>query len=380
MEEYARHQRMWRLLQALIRRWICRRFNMTHEDLHVDGPVLLIPNHASAWDPLLVAISLRDKHVYYVASEHLFRLGFVSRLINYFVAPIPRRKASSGTDTVKACLRHLRAGHSVCLFAEGEQCWTGQNNPVFSATGKLAKSSGATLVTYRLEGAYLSLPRWGKGIRRGRVYGHPVGIYPPEMLKTMSAQEVNDLINRDIAEDAWERQRQSPVAYRGRNRAEGMERALYLCPRCCRIGTLRTHGNRIFCDCGLDLEYTETGFFRPEEPFATLADWDKWQREKLRNRDFPHSRESGLLFSDTDVSLSRIAAGHEESAIASGELLQYENCLECAGFRFPLEKISNMAAVLTSRLLLTVEGEYYEIHSDRGANLRKYLDIWEEQK
>ena len=216
MDTWQRHQHIFRLINRTISHPICQKFNMTHEDLHVDGPILLVPNHASAWDPLLVAASLRDKQVYYVASEHLFRLGLVSHVIDYLVAPIPRRKASTGMDTVKACLRHLKAGHSVCLFAEGEQCWAGQNNPIFPATGKLAKSSGATLVTYRLEGAYLSLPRWGRGIRRGRVHGHPVGIYPPEALRDMSAEEVNDLITRDIREDAWERQRQEPVPYRGK--------------------------------------------------------------------------------------------------------------------------------------------------------------------
>ena len=147
MEPYLRHQKIWRGLYALANRWICRKFNMTHEDLHVEGPVLLIPNHVSAWDPLLVAMSLRDKQVYYVASEHIFRLGFVTKLLEWLVGPIPRRKASSGADTVKACLRHLRAGHSICLFAEGEQSWDGLTQPIFPATGKLAKSSGASLVT-----------------------------------------------------------------------------------------------------------------------------------------------------------------------------------------------------------------------------------------
>ena len=220
-------------------RWVCRKFNLTHEDLHVDGPVLLIPNHVNAWDPLLVAMSLPKKQVYFVASEHIFRLGFVSRLLNWLVAPIARRKASSGTDTVKACLRHLRDGHSICLFAEGEQSWDGLNGHILPATGKLVKSSGATLVTYRLEGAYLSKPRWAKTVRRGRVHGRPVNIYPPDVLKTMSAAEVNAAIERDTFEDAWARQRQWQQDYRGKKLAEGLERAMYLCPRCRRFGGKR---------------------------------------------------------------------------------------------------------------------------------------------
>ena len=164
MDPYTRHQKAWHILYPVLRPWICRKFNLTHEDLHVDGPVLLIPSHTCAWDPLLVAMSLPGKQVYFVASEHLFRMGLVSRLLEWVVAPIPRRKASSGADTAKACLRHLKAGHSICLFAEGEQCWEGHSGTVFPATGKLAKSSGATLVTFRMEGGYLSLPRWGRGV------------------------------------------------------------------------------------------------------------------------------------------------------------------------------------------------------------------------
>jgi 1-acyl-sn-glycerol-3-phosphate acyltransferase len=376
MDVYERHQRIWRVLHGPVSRWICRKFNMTHEDLKIDGPVLLIPNHVNAWDPLLVAMSLKDKQVYYVASEHLFRLGLVSRLLNWLVAPIPRRKASSGTDTVKACLRHLRAGHSICLFAEGEQCWDGRNNPVFTATGKLAKSSGATLVTYRLEGAYLSKPRWAKSVRRGRVHGHPVNIYPPEQLKAMSPAEINAAIERDCFEDAWQRQREWRQLYRGKKLAEGLERAMYLCPRCRRIGTLKTENDRIFCDCGLSLRYEETGFFSPAEPFETLADWEDWQKQALHGRSFEKTGEA--LFSDPEVLLTEIKSDHGEKELGRGMLTLYEDRLCCAGREFPLAEIRDMAPVQTYLLLLSVGEQYYQIRSDEGANLRKYLETWSE--
>ncbi len=376
MDNYPRHQRIWRVLYALTHRWICRKFNLTHEDLHADGPVLLIPNHVSAWDPLLVAMSLRDKQVYYVASEHLFRMGLLSRLICWLVAPIPRRKASTGTDTVKTCLRHLRAGHSVCLFAEGEQSWDGRSIPIFPATGKLVKSSGATLVTYRLEGGYLSLPRWGRGVRRGRVHGHPVGIYPPDLLKTMSAEAINELINRDIQEDAWQRQRETPVPYRGRRRAEGLERALYLCPACRGIGTLQTKDDRIFCSCGLELHFIETGFFAPDQPFSTIAEWEDWQRQALHDLDVPPGT---LLFSDEKMSLSKISTDHGERRIGGGTLQQYTDRLVCGEYSFPLKEINNMAVVLTGLLLFSYQGEYYQIRAEKSANFRKYLEIWRNQ-
>ncbi len=348
---------------------------MTHEDLEVEGPVLLISNHACAWDPLLVAMSLRKKHVYYVASEHILRLGLVSRILNWLVAPIPRRKAVVGTDTVKACLRHLRAGHSICLFAEGEQCWTGISGPILPATGKLVKVCGATLVTYRLEGAYLSLPRWGRGVRRGKVHGHPVGIYPPDQLKAMDPQEINELITRDIREDAWQHQQRETVEYRGKRTAEGLERALYLCPRCHQIGTLRTCGDRLSCACGLDLRYTAAGFFFPEIPFRTIAEWDIWQREALGKRDFQHT-DKDQLFSDRSVALSKVSTDHRDEPLEQGELIQYEDRIACGKTSFLLKDIRNMADVLANRLLFSCQGEYYQLKSDNGVSFRKYLEIW----
>ena len=233
------------------------------------------------------------------------------------------RKASTGMDTVKACLRHLHAGHSVCLFAEGEQCWDGRTGPIFPATGKLVKSSGASLVTFRLEGGYLSLPRWGKNICRGAVRGHPVACYSPEQL-----------------------------------------------------GTLRTGGARISCSCGFERTYTEYGFFDPKEPFETLADWSLWQKELLHSGEFAHDGE--LLFEDGGLELKRVHPDHSEEVLAVGALRQYDDRLECGDQRFFMTEISSMAMVQTHLLLFTCKDAYYELRSSAGVNLRKYLDIWKE--
>ena len=69
-------------------------------------------------------------------------------------------------------------------------------------------------------------------------------------------------------------------------------------------------------------------------------------------------------------------AGHREEQLGAGGLQLYEDRLVCAEHCFPLNRISSMADVLASRLLLTVDGEYYEILSRNGVNLRKYLEVW----
>lgn len=373
MDEFERHRRNWKYLHALFHAIIPPLFHMTYEQVEVDGPILLVPNHVTAWDPLLVAMSLKNKQIYYVASEHLFRLGPVTRVLEHLVAPIPRRKGTTGADTAKIMLRHLKGGRSVCVFAEGAQTFDGRTMPIFPATAKLAKRSGATLVTYRIEGGYLSWPRWASNLRRGAVHGHPVGVYPPEQLKTMNAREVENLIVRDIQENAFERQKVWPHKYRGFKLAEHLERTIYLCPKCGSVDSMASRGNRFTCRCGFSVRFTEMGTFEPSVPFEDLAQWEDWQAQQLRNREFRHGR--ALLF-DTGVQLTQVFSNHEEIPIAYGAMELYEDKLVCCGLELPLDEITDMSVTRTRLLMLSFRNKYYEICAAKNANVRKYYEIW----
>ena len=378
MDEHVRHRVIWNLLQPLARLWIPFRFRLECEPIREKGPMLLIVNHVTAWDPLFMALAMGRKQIYYVASEHILRAGFAGKLIKWLVAPIARRKGAASLGTVKECLRHLRSGHSVCLFAEGEQSWDGRSIPVVKGTGSLAQAAGVQVVTYRLEGGYLSLPRWGKGLRRGRIRGRVTGVYSPALLGGLAKEDINRLLNKSIQENAWERQRQEKARYMGKRPAESLERLLYLCPGCGCVGTLQSRGDQLFCPCGLRLTYTDTGFFSPDVPFADLSEWEDWQREQLHRRRFVCAEKGGCLFSDEAIELMRIGEGHTQTLLGTGHLAQYEDRLECAGHCFSLDDIPDMAMTQANRLLFTGADGYYQLRALNGANLRKYLEIWKE--
>ena len=379
MDAYKRHQWIWALIQHFLFP-VIHAFRLDYEPISVDGPILLIANHVTACDPLLVAAALGKKQVYFVASDHILRQGMAGRFIQWGLGPIPRRKGSSTLVTVKECLRHLRSGHSVCIFGEGEQSWDGRSIPVVKGTGSLALAARVPLVTYRLEGGYLSLPRWGKGLRRGHVQGRVTGVYSPDALAAMGKNEINRLLNKSIGENAWKHQKEDGVRYRSRHAAEYLERCLYLCPGCNCIGTLKSRKDRLFCSCGFEARYTETGLFEPDSPFSNLAEWEDWQKEQLHRRRFSCTGEKGLLFSDADVSLTRIDEENHPALIAKkAAIRQFEDCLTCADRVFPLDEIRDMAMTQADRLLFSTGASYYEIRCGGRTNLRKYLEIWKEQ-
>ena len=394
-DTWGRHVRIYSVISPLLGGLLKRKFNFTCQSPDKDkltGPAIVIANHSCAWDPLFMAAAMKRRHMYFVASEHILRWKVLGPVLNYLVEPIPRKKASAGTGTVMMCLRHLRAGHSVCLFAEGEQTWNGITRPIAPATGKMVSKSGATLVTYCIEGAYLSLPRWARGIRKGKVYAHPVGIYPPEVLRGMKPEEINELINRDIYFNIWEWQKSlpgGPVVFRIKGNepgpAERLEKCVFTCPECGKIGTLSSAGDEIRCRCGARIRYTATGMFDPPEPFHSVPEWEAFDREEiLRITDAAKKEEkSSVLFEDKTASLTRIREGHSEEELGSGRLAlesaDGKLSLKIAGHTFELEDISMMALVLSNILLFSAGKEYCQIRSN-DANLRKYLYAWEHIK
>ena len=381
MDEYERHKRMWNLLQRFLF-ILVRAFRLDYEPIRVQSPFLLVVNHVTAFDPLLVGAALgKERHAYFVASDHIMRQGLAGRFVQWSCGPIARRKGDAAMRTVKECLRQLRAGHSVCIFAEGEQSWDGRNMPVVEGTGSLALAARVPVVTYRLEGGYLSMPRWGHGLRRGRIRGRVTGVYSPEDLAAMDKTEINRLLNEGIRENAWERQREENARYSSRHPAEYLEKCLYLCPKCRRVSTLTSKGDRLFCGCGFQTRYTETGFFEPASPFPTLAEWEDWQKEELRCRRFERAGEDGLLFSDGGVTLLKIDENNRAATVSENtDVRQYEDRMCCGDRVFPLKEISHMAMTQANRLLFSFGGEYFEIHSQGRTNLRKYLACWTEQK
>lgn len=360
-------RRAWRLTYITAKPVMAHKYNFTCDQIGINGPFLLVSNHACNADPILIGLSSKDMPLTYVASEHLERMGAVTKLLTRYYSIIPRKKASSAADTVKSVLRALKRGAPVVLFAEGECTWDGVSAPVFPATGKLAKVSRVPLVTYRLEGNYLSMPRWADSSRRGRIRGRVVHRYSPEELARMSPDEITAAINRDIYEDAWETQRRDNVILASRKRAEGLERALFICPECGEIGGLQTKGDAIFCTkCGMRVTVDQRGFFR-DGRFSTVREWDVWQREQ-----FPRLTENPAhaeLF-PADGVLTDLSAGTKRKISFCLDLAG--GAMVIGGEHIPLPDFSDMAMVKTNRLLFGWNGDYYEIVSKHGI-LRPYL-------
>ena len=376
MEHNLRHRVIWTLVGPLVRLILLIRFNYRCKINAVKGPYIVVCNHVTDWDPMLVGAGFRHQ-MYFLASEHIMRLGFVSRMLDWLVHPIVRQKGGSAAGAVKEMLRALKAGCNVALFPEGNRTWDGVTRDFPASTGKLVKTSGVSLVTFRLRGGYLSSPRWsGDTARRGELRGELVKVYTPDELKAMSALQINAAIARDIHVDAYEDQRSRPVLYHGSRLAENLETLLFICPKCFSRGTLRSEDDRFFCShCGFETRYAPTGVFvGGDAPFPDVRGWNRWQDKQIEKL-CREAKDGEAIFSDDGLELYSVQSGRSSELIGRGEIILYRDHLELpGGISLPIKEITGMSLRGPTDLYIgSANGSSFLLRTHLSLCTNKYL-------
>ncbi len=322
-------------------------------------PFLMLANHTTESDFLMAARAAHTP-MDIVCGEHLLR-GRFGKVIQWLCDPIPEPKGASSLPAVKEILRRLRSRHSVLLFPEGCRSFHGETLPLDRSIGKLVKMSGAALVTYRLQGGYFVAPRWAYHFRRGPVRGQVMRILSSEELRHMSVQEVTDIINCDLYENAYETQKQSAHPYKDRRLAEGLENYLVICPHCGCYDTLKTKGNAFHCACcGYGGVMCEYGFLWGRNlKFNTVYDWGKWMEQRF-DEDRQRRPANSVFFQENAVQLYEIdLKQHCRHDVQTGSLQVYRDRLEMDGYVFLFSDIPRMAMLYYGKTLLFTCGKNY---------------------
>lgn len=387
--DYRRHCRVWRFAH-LFKPIVHRMFRLEADTCpEIDGSYLVLANHSTNLDPVLVGLSF-PKQMYFVASEHVYRRGFVSKLLKWTFEPIAKMKGSSDALTVMKAIRYLRTGKNVAIFAEGNRTFNGRTGIelITEATGKLVKASAANLVTYRLEGGYFAQPRWGFTIRKGKVYGRIVNIYKKEDLKQMTPAQITEIIRRDIDENAYRRQEAEHIRFKGKRIAEGLECAVSVCPRCHKIVDHITKKNSVTCpQCHSTTTLDEYGYFPEDFPVRTIEQWDDFQEDFYRNLCKSSDDVNEVLFSDRKILASTLTQDHQQTSLGEGTLSVYrdrfvfkpESCPQTENGENVIyfHDVPDMSIYGKKGLVFTgKDGIHYEFTAERLVNVRKHLSVW----
>lgn len=159
------------------------------ENLPIDGPYVLAPNHYSEIDPLIVAVATwkMGRAPRFLAKESLFRvpvLGWALRATG--MVPVARASASgSARQTLEAAEALTTEGRGVIVYPEG----TLTRDP---AMWPMRGKTGAVRLALEADIPVIPLAHWGVQQIMPR-YGTSVSVWPPRKRVRILVGEPVDL-------------------------------------------------------------------------------------------------------------------------------------------------------------------------------------------
>ena len=311
-----RHRVITALVRLVLGPYCSLRYRISIEKFAQQGnrPYLILYNHQTAFDQFFVALSFRGP-VYYLATEDIFSLGWVSKLLRWLVAPIPIRKQTTDITAVMNCIKVAREGGSVCIAPEGNRTYSGRTEYMSDSIAALAKKMKLPIALYRIEGGYGVHPRWSDVVRRGKMRSYVSRVIEPEEYADLKPAELFTMIRDGLYVD----EAVTDGEYLHSKRAEYLERAIYVCPFC-GLAEWETNGHRAACrKCGRTVTYGTDKRITGEEfefPFEFVGQWYDYQKQYVNSLD---------LTAMTDVPLFRDTANVSEVIVYQRKNLLRKN-------------------------------------------------------
>ncbi len=342
-------------------------------------PYLILLNHQTPFDQFFVGMTFKGP-VYYMATEDIFSLGWISSLIKYLVEPIPIKKQTTDVRAIISCLKVAKEGGTIAIAPEGNRTYSGRTEYMNPSIVALARKLGMPILLYRIEGGYGSEPRWSDVVRKGKMRVWCARVLKPEEYAEMSDSELFSAISETLYVD----EACADSEYHSKKSAEYLERAIYYCPFC-GLSELESRGEIIKCKkCGREIRYTPYKQLRGvnfDFPYEFVADWYDAQKAYMNTVDVRAFTESPIY---TDRALiSEVIPYKHKIKLGEVSLSLYGNRISASGevnFDFPFDEVSAVTVLGKNKANIYHGGKIYQLKSDKRFNALKYVHIYHRYK
>lgn len=374
-----RHKVVTVLLKPPVGLYVRWKYSIQIEKFRDQGnrPYLILMNHQTGFDQFFVSLTF-NRPVYYLASEDIFSMGWVSRLIEWLVAPISIKKQTMDLQAVKNCIRVAREGGTLCIAPEGQRTFHGKTVYINPAIAGMAKKMGLPIAIFRIDGGYGVQPRWSDAVRGGKMRSYVSRVIEPEEYAEMTNAQLYEILKTELTVD----EARITGEYPHESNAEFLERVVYTCPDC-GLTEWESRGQIIRCKkCDRTVRHLPTkelqGVKKPF-PYRFVSEWYDAQEEFVNGLD-PLSLTQTPVWEET-ARLSLVHPGsHKDLLTKNARVCLYGDRITVDGRIFAFDRISAVTILGKNKLNIYDGTEILQLKGSKRFNGLKYLNFYHRYK
>jgi 1-acyl-sn-glycerol-3-phosphate acyltransferase len=163
------------------------------EHMPPTGGVLLVSNHQSYLDPVLLGVWLK-RPMSYLAKSELFKNRLFAKLIRSLGA-FPLKQGKGDKAAIEETIRRLQEGHLLAVFAEGTRTEDGELQPIQRGVALVVRRANVPIIPVVLDGSFQAWPKGSKIF-----HPHPIAVmYGPALkIDGLKSDEVVNLIDKTL--------------------------------------------------------------------------------------------------------------------------------------------------------------------------------------
>ena len=340
-------------------------------------PCIYIYNHQTIYDQFFNAYICNLK-TYHVMSDDITVNGFISKLLNFVLHPIPYKKASTDFNILKTCKKVINEGCSIVISPEGNRTYSGKTEYINPTISRFIQFLKVPVVFINIKGGYGVHPRFSDKRRKGKVFVEVVKVWNYEEYKDLSSDEI---IN-EIKDKLYIDESTPSGPYKSKHSAEYLERVIYNCPHC---GITKFYSNKqnLKCTtCDYEVRYNEYKQFEQvnkELVFKNVNEWYEYQKQYLYNQQITLLDENTLLASDVLDLYKVIARKKRELLFEKATLNIYPNRYEIISNNEKLvilfDDVLSTGVFGKNKLNIFVGNDIYQFKNNIRFNALKYVQI-----
>lgn len=343
---------------------------------------LVLFNHQTAFDQFFLGLSFSGP-LYFLATEDIFSIGFVSKLLRFAAAPIPIKKQTTDLNAIKTLLRVAGEGGSIFLSPEGQRTYSGETTYINPAIVSMAKKLNLPIAIYRIEGGYGTQPRWSTVVRKGPMKAGVSRVIEPEEYADLSKEDFAKLIEKEL----YVNEACVDDVFKSKHLAEYLERCIYTCPKC-GLAKWESKGDLITCTkCGMQVRYKETKELEGvnvDFPHRFVLDWYKAQEKCVNSIDLTEMVKKPVFVDSADF--SRVIVYKKKELIwpcakieLFGDRIEISND-ENEVELFPFGSVKAVTVLGKNKVNIYRDKEIFQLKGDDRFNALKYVNFYHRYK